>query len=103
MGERSSKTSEREIAYKVDRGFRGAKAGAAIGMVLGALIGMLFSRWIPETYFWPIVVTFAAILAVVFGLFVPIDLDYRELDEDPDSITPAERVERLHSGTKSRR
>ena len=96
-----SKKSERETAYKLDRGFRGAKAGAAIGMVLGALASMLFSRWIPENFFGPIVLTTAALFAVVFGLFFPMDLGYRELDDDPNNITPAERVKRLHSSQKS--
>ena len=102
MASNSFKRTERKKAYKVDRGFRGAKAGAAIGMVLGALASMLFSRWLPEDFFGPIVLITAAIFAVVFGLFFPMELGYRELDDDPDNITPADRVKRLHSETKNR-
>lgn len=102
MAKDSYEKSEREIAYKVDRGFRGVKAGAAVGMVLGAMASALFSRWLPENFFGPIVLITAAIFAVVFGLFFPVELSYRELDDDPDSITPADRVKRLHSDTKNR-
>tara|TARA_R110002096_G_scaffold376208_1_gene569941 strand:+ start:632 stop:925 length:294 start_codon:yes stop_codon:yes gene_type:complete len=93
-------TTDRENAYKLDRGFRSARAGAAIGFVLGALVSMLLSRWIPENFFWPIVVITAAIFAVAFGLFIPGELSSREFDSEPDNITPAERVKRLHSGAK---
>ena len=92
--------SEREKAYKADRGFRSAKAGAAIGMVLGALAYMLLSRWLPDGYFGPIVMVAAVIFAVVFGVYFPVELSYRELDDEPDSITPAERVQRLYSESK---
>jgi hypothetical protein len=99
MTKKSFKYSERDIAYQIDRGFRGAKAGAAVGLVLGALASMLFSRWISENYFGPIVFVTAAIFAVVFGLFFPLELSYRELDDGPDSIKPADRVDRIHSDT----
>jgi Na+/proline symporter len=100
MAKNSSKRSDREIAYKVDRGYRSAKSGAAIGMILGALTSMLFSRWIPESSFGPVVLITASIFAVVFGLFFPMELSYRELGDDPDSISPEHRVNRLHSDTK---
>ena len=102
MAKHSSNSSDRETAYKVDRGFRGAKAGAAIGIVLGALIVLLFSRWIPENFFGPGVLITAAIFAVVLGLFSPAELSYREFDDDPDNIAPADRVKQIHSETKSR-
>ena len=102
MVKKSFKRSERETAYKFDRGFRGAKAGAAVGMVVGALASMLFSRWLPENFFGPTVLITAAIFAVVFGLFFPMELSFHELDDDPDSITPADRVKRLHTDTKNR-
>lgn len=100
MAKRSLDSSDRENAYKLDRGFRGARAGAAIGMLLGALVGMLLSRWIPESFFWPIVLITAAIFAVMFGLFFPGELNYHEFDDAPDSVTPAERVKRLHSDAR---
>ncbi len=102
MFRNSSKGQDREATYKVDRGFRSAKAGAGVGMLIGALVSMLFSHWLPEDYFGPTVLISAVIFAVLFGLFFPMELTYREPDDDPDSITPAERVNRLHSDTKNR-
>jgi Na+/proline symporter len=86
----------------MDRGVRGARAGAAIGFILGSLTAMLFSLWIRDGFFWPIVLISAAIFALVFGLFFPLELSYRELDDDPDSITPTDRVSRLHADKESR-
>ena len=102
MDKKTLRKLEREKAYKMDRGFRSAKAGAVVGMVLGALAYMLFSRWLPESFFAPVVLIAAAIFAVVFGLFFPMELSYHELDDDSDSITPADRVNRLHTETKKR-
>lgn len=103
MGNISNKDSDVEAAYRIDRGFRGAKAGAGIGLVLGTLGYLLFSRWLPESSFAPIVIGSAAIFAIIFGLFFPVELEYRELDDSPGSITPEERVKRLHSGKKNQR
>jgi len=99
MGKNSSKGSNRKIAYKLDRGFRSTKAGVSIGMLVGALAYLLLSRWIPEHFFGPIVLASAAIFAVVLGLVFPVELEYHQLDDDPDAITPAERVKQLRAGT----
>ena len=93
----SANPSDRENAYKADKGFRSTKAGAVIGMLVGALAYLLFSHWIPEHFFGPIVIATAVIFAIVFGLFFPVELEYHELDDDPDAITPADRVSRLRA------
>lgn len=98
MDKNSPGQNDRKKAYKLDRGFRGVKAGAAIGMLLGGFACLLLSRWIPEAFFGPIVLTTAAVFAV-FGLFFPLELAHHEFDDDPENITPADRVERLHSKT----
>lgn len=81
----------------LDKRFRGAKVGAAIGLVLGALVVMLFSRWLPDSFFGPAVLGTAVVFAVVFGLCYPMELPHRDLDDDPDCIAPADRVKRLQA------
>lgn len=70
--------------------------------IIGALEYFLFSRWLSANLFWPIVLITAVILAVVCGLIFPVELSYRELDDDSDSITPAERVKQRQAETENR-
>ena len=72
-------------------------------MLFGALGYKLLSRWLPEQFFVPPILVVGAIFAVVFGLVWPMELTYREFDDDPDNITPAERVERPHSKVRTGR
>lgn len=101
MGRSYFEKSEREAAYKIHRGWGSAKAGAAIGMLLGGLVCMLFSRWLPEQFFVPIILITGAVFAVAIGLFWPMELGYHNFDDDPDNITPAERVERLQTEVRA--
>jgi len=103
MGNSSNEDRDVELAYKVDRGFRGGKAGAGIGLVVGTFGYLLLSNWLPDVLFAPIVIGSTAIFAIVFGLFFPLELDYRELDDGPGVITPEERVKRLHSDKTDRK
>lgn len=98
----SSRDADRSLGYKLDRGVRGAKAGAAVGMLLGSLVYFLIAQWVPESAFGPIVLVSGATLAIVGGLFFPLDLAYHEWEEDSDNITPADRVRRLHGESQSR-
>ena len=102
MVKKALNSSGQETGYKFDRAFRGAKSGAAIGLLFGFLASMLLSRWLPESLFGPVVLTSAALFALLFGLFFPVELSYRELDDDPDSIAPADRVNRLHAESGNR-
>lgn len=71
-------------------------------MLLGALVYMLFSRWLPEQFFVPTILITGAVFAVAIGFFFPMELSYHNFDDDPDNITPAERVERLHTEVRTR-
>ena len=103
MGNISNKDINVEVAYRIDRGFRGAKAGAGIGLILGTFGCLMFSRWLPDACFAPIVIVSSAFFAIIFGLFFPVELEYRELDDGRGSITPEERVNRLHTGKNNQR
>lgn len=97
MQHRTIHSSLKEIAYKLDKGRRNLAGGAAIGMTLGALTFMLFSKWLPANFFLPTILASAAIFGLIFGFIWPVDLTYHEFDVDPDNITPTERVNRLHA------
>ena len=101
MQPKSPQHSSKEKAYKLDRGRRNIGAGATIGAILSALTFMLFSNWLPEHFFGPAVLAGAAIFGFLFGFVWPIDLEYHNFGDDPDSITPAERVGRLHAGRET--
>lgn len=102
MDKSSFDKADSEKAYKIDRGLRNVKAGAAIGMLVGALVFMLLGRWLPEHFFVPTILIVGAIFAVALGIFWPTELAYHQFDDDPDNITPAERVERLDSEVSAR-
>lgn len=96
-----SKGDDSSRAYKLDRIVRGAKAWGIIGMLLGTLVYFLIGKWVPESAFAPVVLISGAILAILGGLYVPIDLAYHDWNDDPDNITPADRVKRLQAKSES--
>ena len=102
MAKNSMKESERREKYLVDSLYRGVRVGTAIGFVFGALLYFLFSSWLSEEFFYPIVLVTAVIFAVVFSRLFPAMLSHRDFDDDPDNITPAERVKGYPAEQKSR-
>jgi len=95
MKNTSFSNSSEKTGYKLDRGRRNFGAGAAIGMTLGTLTFFLFSNWLPEHFFLPTILISGALFGFVFGIVWPIELEYHDFGDDPDNITPAQRVDRL--------
>lgn len=95
MKNRPFSSSSEKTGYTLDRGRRNFGAGAAIGVTLGALTFFLFSKWLPEHFFLPTVLISGALFGFVFGIVWPVELEYHEFGDDPDNISPAERVDRL--------